>query len=63
MSGELDETQFASLWLPCGLGNRKVGTDFETEVSDVGCVEVETTGEPSGELSSLVCTSITEGVG
>lgn len=54
MSGELDDTQFASLWLPCGLGNRRVGTDLETEASDMGCVEADATGEDSsGELSSL----------
>lgn len=50
MSGELDDTQFASRRLPWGFGNRRLGIDFETEGSEFGCVEVGARGQFSGQL-------------
>lgn len=49
MSGELDDTQFASLRLPWGFGNRKDGIDFETEPAELGCIDVGATGKLSGQ--------------
>lgn len=49
MSGELDDTQFASLRLPCGFGNRRVGIDFETGSAEPGCIDVGATGKLSGQ--------------
>ena len=64
MSGALLETQLARSWLPCGLGNRRAGT--ETEICSgaggiVSSLRVLVSGGSGSEGDAVVCGSITIG--
>lgn len=59
MSGELDDTQFASLRLPWGFGNRRVGIDLDTKPSEPRCMDVEAVGRSRSRCRS-VCSSMAE---
>lgn len=60
MSGELDDTQFASLRLPWGFGNRRVGIDLETKPSGPRSIVVGAAREFSRQQRGSVCSPIIE---